>query len=116
MNEELQTMARYNDRLVLECVQLKEELDAAKREAAGVRIAGMTLRDYFAAHAPAQVLTSDASVSWDQEIRIACKDLGVSRAESNFDNDSLGFWCRVDAFRRYRYADAMLDARSGGAK
>jgi exopolyphosphatase/pppGpp-phosphohydrolase len=61
-------------------------------------VGGMTLRDYFAAHAP----VSDALVQAASEI---VNDRLADRAGDE--------WCRLIAAHCYRFADAMLAAREG---
>ena len=61
---------------------------------------GMTLRDYFAAHAP------DHAVSDYMEIDVGC--------ETPLSKFGLPKYSEEEA--RYRYADAMIVARNGGAR
>ena len=63
---------------------------------------GMTLRDYFAAHAP-----QDLGADWGR--RQMLEALGMS--EEEWAKDPLEANCRWEAFVRYRLADAMLKAR-----
>jgi hypothetical protein len=67
---------------------------------------GMSLRDYFAAHAPKQVPDDATSAYlWAERCGVATPD-GVS--------DMLAwsmFWTACESVLRYRHADAMLKAR-----
>lgn len=69
----------------------------------------MSLRDYFAAHAPRQTPHDGSDTNWSARISEACEELGIDRDEHM--NDPQAFWSKVEAARRYAYADAMLRAR-----
>lgn len=66
---------------------------------------GMSLRDYFAAHAPPQI-HDDASPEWASERADVPlpSDLGDQPALAEF-------WANCEAVLRYEHADAMLRAR-----
>ncbi len=64
---------------------------------------GMTLRDYFAAHAPREAINAISGTS----IEDAAKFIGVTVEEYNYRKHAH----LVDAKARYIYADAMLMAR-----
>jgi hypothetical protein len=66
---------------------------------------GMSLLDYFAAHAPVQ-LREDTSSAWVSEIT------GIS-VPTNLDDQRewARFWAACEARLRYEYARAMLSAR-----
>lgn len=66
---------------------------------------GMTLRDYFAAHAPEQ--TGD-----DDDPEWVSQRAAVPLPKNMTDQDALRlFWARCESELRYAYADAMLKAR-----
>ena len=66
---------------------------------------GMTLRDYFAAHAPA--MPSDLG-------RLALEDADVDNPDKTH-GEKCDVLLSIVSEWRYRYADAMLKAREGGA-
>lgn len=71
---------------------------------------GMSLRDYFAAHAPKQI--DDDSMSFQSAAHFAqvC-GLSVPDATANSGVAWADFWMACETALRYRYADAMLRAR-----
>lgn len=66
---------------------------------------GMSLRDYFAAHA--EPFPSDCSASWMASV------LGWPTPDlDNMTNNERFLWsCRADAAYKYMQADAMIEAR-----
>lgn len=73
---------------------------------------GLTVRDYFAIHAPAEISRQMAQMS-DASI---CNELGIIQGEQGFDYSSKAELDRAFtllAKRSYQYADAMLREREG---
>ena len=68
---------------------------------------GMSLRDYFAAHAPADVTDHFATTRGETE-----KLVGVEPGKYDYMIHSAQF----DAICRYKWADAMIKARTGGGE
>jgi hypothetical protein len=66
--------------------------------------AGMTLRDYLACHAPAQ---TEWTFRQCEEITGEIYDQSVTDLKQ-----SVAYAMKVDAILRYRWADAMMEARS----
>jgi hypothetical protein len=76
-------------------------------------VGGMSLRDWFAAHAPEQV-DKDRTPPEAAEFLGVPLPGGFKEDEPNgglSPNDWRVWWLRVDAVARYQYADAMLSAR-----
>lgn len=74
-------------------------------------VPGMTLRDYFAAHAPDPLAASGGSPdpAW------ISMSVGIPMPASLSDAPAWGaFWLKADAILRYRYADAMIAERDRG--
>lgn len=72
-------------------------------------VPGMSLRDYFAAHAPSPI-ADGATPGGVSELT------GVPMPTSQSDAPAWGqFWLKAEAILRYRYADAMIAARKVGA-
>lgn len=70
---------------------------------------GMSLRDYFAAHAPEQ-LGDNAEPRWVTE------RTGIAEPKSPVNSPEWGrFWAEAEVILRYQYADAMLRARTAAA-
>ena len=70
---------------------------------------GMSLRDYFAAHAPLMVpadATATSAAQWAACAGIDAPPVNQSQAEWS------AFWNIVESRLRYIYADAMLAARA----
>lgn len=65
--------------------------------------AGMTLRDYFAAHAD--------GFSDQVTVEFAAEATGMTVPDSHNGYDVALFWSRADAAYKYMQADAMLSAR-----
>lgn len=78
----------------------------ASDERVGVYVGdkGMSLRDYFAAHAP------DCLMNGDLALPDICMLLGVSEKEYDWKFH----WPKAVAEIRYRYADAMIARMEGG--
>lgn len=65
----------------------------------GVETHGMSLRDYFATHAPRSV-----SVNGSEHVR---RLIGMAEGAETSSDD----WIKAEALLRYQYADEMLEAR-----
>lgn len=78
-------------------------LDERKMEGAWL---GMTLRDYFAAHAPAL----------PHKLGVLAEDAADIDNPDKTHGEKCEVLLSIAAEWRYRYADAMLAAREGGAK
>lgn len=71
-----------------------------------VEATGMSLRDYFAAHAPADVMGDISSNE------AAAAILGMAALDYNAGNAGGELWRKVRAILIYQYADDMIEARA----
>jgi hypothetical protein len=77
-----------------------------------VRHVGMSLRDYFAAHAPAESLAAIRVKSDRERLAGRSEPEGYEDSHISASIDHLRFNAEVEAALRYIYADAMIKARS----
>lgn len=73
------------------------------RDSTEICLGGMSLRDYFAAHAPEEEIENTLTA------KEAARELGITAEE--YLKDASGNYFRYVSQRRYRWADAMLAAR-----
>ena len=79
-------------------------IDQRRKEAAA---AGMSLRDYFAAHAPRNVIGEPIDYP-----DLAAGIIGDNCPDEGKPLEQLKWSMKVEAFARYAYADAMLKERA----